>query len=840
MPARQLAWKTQPSLHVPFTGRDDALAELGRAYRRAQSGQGGVVMVTGEAGMGKTRLVQEFAGRLPDNGLVLVGSSQRESLAAPYGSPVEALRSGLEQAARTLSDGGRRARLADLLPGGVAPIWLSEASRLLPELRALAPNLPQPIDIRDPDAARSRLFEALHRLLAALPAPRQTTLLFLDDLHWADDATVGWLSYLASKLRRSRLLLVAALRPTENANLDDLRATLSRRQALHEMALAGWDQATVQQVLERLPRLTVEDAAGMAARLHNTTGGNPFFVLSIVQEMIEGGSENGAGKLPVPGQVREVLERRVQRLQPAARQVLEAGAVLGARCDFALLQATSGRDGLETADGLDELVARQMLDPLPAGFQFHHDLIRATAYDRMSSWRRRLLHSRAADTLEERLAAVKAGTKTGTGEIEFQEIDLVRLLAEQHISAGNEKRAVPYLITIGHHLCGTYANKAAIPYFEQALDIAPESDLDTRWEVLQSMVEINWWRDDMVTWEKYTLRLLDLARRTENNHRLAISLHWMARASATGKTANLDEGLGYIRQALALAKAEGDIDLEAAIRGDWGGILWRQGDYEGSIEQRTLHLKAMRKLGNRRGEVIALYQLASIIGSQGDELLAESYWLRALTLAQEIEDQNWQAVVIAELVGFTLQRGDINTSKLLVKAASLLEISGDDLMADFIHAETNGALAMIEEILQKAEEYFRQALTFAQLRGHTFLEAYALSKLLIHWPFRGVIGSKHYVPRRSSHVSSNSRTSVLYLVDTCSLGPNRTIAWQRAASADLVEKIVSHLERGGQLPRAKPFAFKSYVFKSYKRLMILAQRTLLDTIYTRMRNSRQP
>ena len=708
-PAQRLAWKTQPSLHVPFTGREDALADLARAYRRAQSGQGGVVLITGEAGMGKTRLVQEFAGRLPDNGLVLVGSSQRESLAAPYGSPVEALRSGLEQAAHTLADGGRRARLADLLPGGVAPIWLSEASRLLPELRALAPNLPQPIEIRDPDAARTRLFEALHRLLAALPALRQTTLLFLDDLHWADEATVGWLSYLSGKLRRSRLLMVAALRPGDVAGLDDLRATLSRRQALHEMALAGWDRATVQQVLERLPRLTGEDAAGMAVRLHNTTGGNPFFVLSILQEMVEGGSEKGDDKLPVPGQVREVLERRVQGLQPAARQVLEAGAVLGARHDFALLQAISGRDGLETADGLDELVARQMLDPLPAGFQFHHDLIRATAYDRMSSWRRRLLHSRAADALEERLAAVKAGTKPGVDEIEFQEIDLVRLLAEQHIEAAQEERAVSYLFQAGQYADSAYANEEAVNYFNRALAFVSDDDRETQWELLNALEIVNQRLGDWEIARSNADQMLPLAEALQDSGKISIVLQRLAFWYEL--TGSYEEAERAIQGSIVNAQDANDVLLEARARGLWGKILWRQDRIDAGVEQRQQQLALAHQLSDRQFEALALFQLGSVIGATGDGVQAEQLTKQALALTEEIGDRFQTISMYEQLVVWAFSRGDYDvTERLLEKTESLTLEFGVGTNKWFVQ-DFRAGVAEVKGDLVRAEKLYRLALS---------------------------------------------------------------------------------------------------------------------------------
>ncbi len=178
-PVTEPTWTTLPSLDVPLVGRDRALRTLEQVYARTHGGQGRVVLISGEAGIGKSRLMQEFATRLRGHALVLTGAAYADAQMMPYQPIAEALRSALSVERFTFD---------------IPPIWLSEASRLLPELRALHPDLPPPMEA-GPAEARARLFEALSQLTLGLADGWHPVLLCLDDLHWADGTTLDWLAH---------------------------------------------------------------------------------------------------------------------------------------------------------------------------------------------------------------------------------------------------------------------------------------------------------------------------------------------------------------------------------------------------------------------------------------------------------------------------------------------------------------------------------------------------------------------------------------------------------------------------------------------------------------------
>ncbi|MGC9371562.1 MAG: BREX system ATP-binding domain-containing protein, partial [Paracoccaceae bacterium] len=231
---RELAWTTLPSLSVPLVGRETAMRVLQAALADAEAGRGCVVLVSGEPGIGKSRLLEAFATRARDRALVLAAAARSVERALPYQPVADAI--------RTLSSW----EPLDTLP----PVWLAEASRVLPDLRDLRPGLPAPLPVA-PQEARTRLLEALSHLLLRLAEGPKPLLLCLDDLQWADSATLDWLVHLAPRLADRRVLIVAAYRSEEQTRVEGLRRALSRLGQRRELHLAGLGVEDVAQIVRR-------------------------------------------------------------------------------------------------------------------------------------------------------------------------------------------------------------------------------------------------------------------------------------------------------------------------------------------------------------------------------------------------------------------------------------------------------------------------------------------------------------------------------------------------------------------------------------------------------------
>ncbi|MBI1299942.1 AAA family ATPase [bacterium] len=441
-PVPPLAWATLPGLDLPIVGRDDALAQLESCYHKAAAGSGSVVLISGEAGIGKSRLLQEFATRWEAEALVLAGAGLPGEQALPYLPVTQILRRGIH-----LSRGLLR----------VDPIWLAEASLLLPELRTLYPNLPAPLQM-DAQQARTRLFEALTRITLALGQTGRPLLLCLDDLHWTDSATLDWLDYLSKDIANNRVLIVATYRKEELASVESLRHRLIRRGILKEVALDGLQADAIHQLFRHVNGC-VQDGDTLARELQLSTGGNAFFCLEVIRATLE---EHGTlewlhflDELALPQTVTETISARLRHLSSVARQVLEAGAVLGLTFTYELLRSTAGRTDLETVEGLSELVNHALLQEETGGFRFCHDIMHRTVYESIPLWRRKLLHRRAAEVLT-KLNGADLDVVSGAIAVHYEQAALFDQAFAFYRLATNVAKRV-------------FANQEALDYQERAI-----------------------------------------------------------------------------------------------------------------------------------------------------------------------------------------------------------------------------------------------------------------------------------------------------------------------------------------------------------------------------------
>ena len=389
-------WSTLPGPRVPLVGREQAWESLNHLYARASTGRGCVAMVTGEAGSGKSRLLEQFAMQSPARALAAAGQPGCQSL--PFYLLIQAIRPQLridERSGQVLND-----RLRN-----VSPAWLAEAAHLLPELgddKRIAAY--RPARALWNNGARPQLFECLSRFMQALTAGARPAMLCLDNLQWADTETLEWLTYFAPRLQDLPILALVAFRSGEDARIDSLRLSLLRQGLLTEIPLGGLTLPEVQDLMHHL--LDDEQCDDrLATRVHDATGGNPFCVIQIVSALKESGlpSEGWADldNLPAPHMLCAAVESRLAALNPVARQVAEACAILAPSFGFDLIRLTSGRRELETLDSLETLVARGLLDCHGSDYQFHQEIVRHVLEERMSPMRRQLLHRRAGRALEQ-------------------------------------------------------------------------------------------------------------------------------------------------------------------------------------------------------------------------------------------------------------------------------------------------------------------------------------------------------------------------------------------------------------------------------------------------------
>lgn len=658
-PAAEPAWMTLPGLNVPLIGRDGAMDQLNEAFARARAGHAAVVLISGEAGIGKSRLMQEFATRMQERALVLAGCGHADAQETPYQPVIETLRTAMGIQPLCLN---------------VQPVWLAEAARLMPELRDLVPSLPLPLPA-EPEHARAKLFEALCQLTLALATGASPLLLCLDDLHWFDRATLDWLGHLGRKLRNNRLLVVGTFRSAEASAVAGLRRGLTRQGILTELKLKQLDQAAVLQMLRCIGDPVLNGKA-LARRLHRVTGGNPFFLLETLRALLESDLERQDMEgldLPLPESIRAAVDARVERLSARARQILEVGAVLGRTFTFDLVRRTAGRRELEAVGGLDELVARQLLMEREGQYWFHHEIIGDVVYHGLSRHRRWLLHRRAGETLEQlqsRDAAALARHFELGGDPERA--------ARYALQAGQAAKAI-----YGHVEAGVHSSRALALLEQQVADLRdPEAIAANRRLRIQALYERGWALRLLGDMKAYAQDLVEVTRLAEllGDQCTLAHLRWRE-AFAHRWFCRYAEAREASTQGLRLSHAVGDCALVAqcwdeGLRANcsaghclFEALCWREfglaaremGDLEQARSALKQALERFAGLDEATYEIHTLGNLSTLSCYMGDHE-------KAMELAQ-------QALVRCENAGLPLHRriplGDMGAAAAVMGSADL-------------------------------------------------------------------------------------------------------------------------------------------------------------------------
>jgi DNA-binding SARP family transcriptional activator len=383
-----------------FVGRTAAVEQLERSYEQAVRGTRRIVVLCGEPGIGKTRLATEFALRAHAKGaIVLYGRCDEETL-LPHQPFVEALRHYV-------------CNCAPAVLAGQVQLISGELRRVVPDLAERIPELAEPLS-GDPEGARYRLFEAVTGLLCEAAQSRPLVLL-LDDLHWADKATLLLLKHLARYPREARLMVVGTCREMDvepDHPLNDVLGDLAREELFERLAPGCLDEGAVSELVgwhtgNRAP-----------PELHRVvfegTEGNAFFVVEVLRHLAESSSDAAigdpamtaaaSGRLPLPEGVKDLISRRLARLGPQTSRLLQTASVLGREFGFEMLERVGGLGPDELVDALERAVRAQFIEESAdrvGRYAFSHALIRDALYGTLTATRRALLHRRVGAAIEQ-------------------------------------------------------------------------------------------------------------------------------------------------------------------------------------------------------------------------------------------------------------------------------------------------------------------------------------------------------------------------------------------------------------------------------------------------------
>ena len=528
---------------TPLVGRDSEQADLRRAVDEALSGRGGLALVGGEAGVGKSRLVAEIGGEAEARGMrVLTGYCVEMDSAPPYLPYVEMIEQAISSPRSPLA-------LREAL-GDVAP----EIARIAPALRRLFPDIPEPLEL-PPELARRYLWNSFREFLTR-GAQTQPLLLVLEDLHWADEYTLLLTEYLAPLLPEMPVRILGTYRDDEvdiSHPLSRVISQLGRRQLIDRISLRRLSFGDVRAMVEAL--VGQPPAEELVRVIDSETEGNPFFVEELYLHFAESGvlsDERGrirpnlkVGEASVPESIRLVVGERLSRLSRPTRVALVAAAVSGRVFDPDFVGEVAGVDPDTLIDAFEEAEQARLITPVKGdgNLVFSHELIRQTLLADVSTLKRERLHLQAANAIERRYA----------DDLEEHAADLTHHLSRAGRS-GDRPRLVRYLTMAGERAADAAAFDDAVPHFEHALSLLERGDRETRAELLERLAmalrSVGRWDDALSTMNE-ALDLYQALGRTDALGRLS----W-AMVSQLAWTARIEEAVQTGQRALA---ALGDI-----------------------------------------------------------------------------------------------------------------------------------------------------------------------------------------------------------------------------------------------------------------------------------------
>ncbi len=498
----------EPATEIPrsaFVGRERELDELVAGLDDAFAGRGGLFLLVGEPGIGKSRLAEELIAHARARSVrILVGRCWEAGGAPAYWPWVQSLRPYLRETdAESL-----RSHLRE---------GAGDVARLFPELRDVLADLPSAPPIES-EGARFRLFDSMTSFLKSAAAAWPLVLV-LDDLHAADEPSLLLLQFVARELGDSRLLIVGAYRDVDPTPADPLTTTLTelaREPVTRTLALAGLGEADVARFIEIAA--PGAPAADLGPAVHAETDGNPLFVSETVRLLAAERrlDEPATAPLAIPQSVREVIGRRLRHLSDECNRLLTFASVLGREFDLDALAGVSGLERGEILELLDEGIEARVVSEVPGPIgrmRFAHALIRDTAYHRLTRSRRVQLHRQVGEALE----------LLYSSDLDAHLAELAHHFFEA-AAAGDGQKSVDYARRAGSRSVTVLAYEEAVRLYDMAIEaLGPDAAATTRLrcELLLSLADAQGRAGDGPAAKATFLRAAVLARTAELPEMLA-------------------------------------------------------------------------------------------------------------------------------------------------------------------------------------------------------------------------------------------------------------------------------------------------------------------------------
>ena len=706
-----------------FVGRQQEMAVLEAALNDALSGQGRLVMLAGEPGIGKTRTAQELTSLAETLGAqVLWGRCYEEAGVPPYWPWIQSLRSYIQQR----DPDGLRSEMG----AGAADI-----AEVIPDVREKLPDLPSPPTM-EPEQARFRLYESITGFLrnATLSRP---IMMVLDDLQWADKSSLALLQFLARELDQIPMLLVGCYRDVDLSRQHPLSESLSqlnREPVFRREQIRGLSREATREFIEAATG--IRSSTGLDSVIHAHTEGNPFFMTEVIRLLREQGELTGENvtapvRIQIPEGVREVIGQRLNRLSRECDQVLTTASIIGREFDFNLLntlESTLSEDQLLGA--MDEALGAHLIEELagsPDRYYFSHALIQQALNEELSTSRRVRLHVRVGEELERRYE----------GNVDTHVAELAYHFAQAESVLGTEK-LVHYSLLAGEQALAAHAYEEALVPFQRGLvakegramdgetatllfgagrsqlRILPRHELGNALDYLNDAFDYYAETGDIsraVAVAEYPIpsvagRLTEVAGRirraldlvSADSHqagRLLSPYAWFLGVEE-GDYGGAQEATS---RALAIAQKEGDGALQRRTLINAFDIDWSHMRYSEGLEKSLQVIDLTRNVDDPSAEMRAHYRSACILYFTGNPKAADVHATASMAPAQRLRDRFWLGQSYWVMQGISRAKGDWGASLTAINRG--LELT-----------PTNPGLIASKALLECDTGDFEQALVY--------------------------------------------------------------------------------------------------------------------------------
>jgi len=609
-----------PIIH-PFVGRSEESDLLTQLLTRTAAGQGQTVLITGEPGIGKSRLVEVTTALARREGfhLLSVHCYQVEQ-SIPYQPLIEL---------------ARQVMVLDNRWQQLAPVWLRELAILVPEMGepATAATVVAPLSDEPDESRQGRLFQAIFHLFAN-QADQSKLLLVVEDIHWTDPTTLQCLHYLSRHIDQFPIALIFSVRKESLSTDADLVALLNSLQRKTHFTSLSLERLSEKHTTKLLAQIT--DTAHYADRLgpwlHKETEGNPFFLISLLQSLREKGLLDNAAKtdwqalsrtdptLTLPDAIRDSVRERLQRLPQAEREALDWMAVYGRHLDFSTLQTISDQLQMTLLNTVEQLAARQLLVETTGQYDFIHHKIREVVYYDLSPARRGLYHRQIAETLDMLVPSP----------------DQTALLAHHFEYGGENEKAFTYWMLAGKHALAAYAHEQAVRHYERALALTdqPAAQMDAYLGIGNAFMLL----DDYKAATTVIRQGLELVEHHGDDSRRSRLLY--AQAQNASRQHRSDGGKPDVEAALIAAEQAGDEYYLAKCLLLLTEVHESSGDLSSALETATRAQIVSNKLNDNQLEARSLVEIGFLHGQRAEFNGAVNAAELGLKLLAETDDQN--------------------------------------------------------------------------------------------------------------------------------------------------------------------------------------------------------